>query len=277
MALSIKNNIQDFQLDMALMADQGVNYYAMTEVCVNTNKQGYNQQIKEAFTQVLTNGHISVHNSPKYPSDSHYQPGGVAAGFDNILRNNFIKEGRDKYGRWIWQEFGDNNNITRIYTIYRVINGNVENSGNCTAWKQQRVLLEENNEKILNPRVHVIDTLIADVRPIIDKGHNVIIMGDFNESIQSPEGLGEKMNSIGLYNLMSHKIGNANLPRTFIRGKDAIDHVWMTRYLADQTIFAGFAPFDTNYMSDHRGIYFDVPKSILFPTTNQKIVSHKFR
>lgn len=150
--LIYKGNLQEFQLDMANVADQGVNYFAMSETCVNTNKQGYTQQIQEAFSQVLPNGHINIQNFPKFPSQSHYQPGGVAAGFDSMLRSNYIREGRDKYGRWVWQEFGDNNNITRVYTIYRVINGSMENSGHCTAWTQQRVLLEQDNATPSNPR-----------------------------------------------------------------------------------------------------------------------------
>ena len=93
----------------------------------------------------------------------------------------------------------------------------------------------------------------------------------------SPEALNEKMNNIGMYNLMSQKLNTNTLPRTFIRGRDAIDHVWMTRYLADKTTFAGYAPFESTYVSDHRGLYFDFPKQVLFPTSVSKIVPHKSR
>ena len=172
---------------MAVIADQHVNYFAMSETCANTNKYNYSNDIKEAFSQVLINGHLSLHNSPQYPSNSHYQPGGVAAGFDCTLRSNFIREGSDKYRRWVWQEFGDDDNITRIYTVYRVLNGRMENSGHCTAWNQQRLLLEKDSEKISNPRKHVMDSLLADVKTFTTKGHNVIVMGDFNEGLNSPE------------------------------------------------------------------------------------------
>ena len=275
--LVYKGQVQDFQLDMATVADKGVNYFSMSETCVNTNKYGYAQEINEAFCQVLPNGHINIHNTPKYPTSNNYQPGGVAAGFDCTLRSNFIREGRDKYGRWVWQEFGDNNTITRIYTIYRVINGSMENSGHCTAWSQQRLLLEQDKVTPSNPRKHVLDSLITEIKPIINKGHNLILLGDFNESILSPENMNEKFSNIGLYNLMSHKLGSTNLPRTFIRGRDAIDHVWMTRYLVDNTTFAGYAPFDVNYISDHRGLYFDIPRNVLFPTSVSRIAPHKFR
>ena len=145
-----------------------------------------------------------------------------------------------------------------------------------TAWAQQQLHLEK--QKIENtPRKHVIEELLQEVQVYVGKGYNVIVLGDFNESIQSPEKLNEKMLNAGMYNLMEHKLGTKSLPRTFNRGSSAIDHIYMTKHLVDNVTYAGYAPFSEGYISDHRGLFFDIKENALFPTTQSNIMHHEFR
>ena len=119
--------------------------------------------------------------------------------------------------------------------------------------------------------------MIKEVKEYVDKGYNIIVQGDFNESINSPEKLNEKIKNAGLYNLMENHINSKNLPRTFNRGSQAIDHVFMTKHLLDNTTYAGYAPFEEGYISDHQGIFFDLKENALFPTTQSNIIHHEFR
>ena len=93
--------------------------------------------------------------------------------------------------------------------------------------------------------------------------------GDFNEGMVSPEKLNEKMENIGLYNLMAHHLDSKELPRTFNRGKNAIDHVYVTRNILEHTHHAGFAPFDEGFITDHRGLFFDLHENLLFPNDSE--------
>ena len=131
-----KNDIRGFQFEIATMADAGVNYFSLTETCINVNKPGYSKKLQDAFNQIIPTGQMSFVNSPSYPKRSNYQPGGVSGGFDSVLRTRFLKEGRDELGRWTWQEFGQNSFVTRVYTLYRVNQGSEYTSGNSTAWFQ---------------------------------------------------------------------------------------------------------------------------------------------
>ena len=107
------NNIHDFQFDIATLADKNVNYFTFTETCVNTNKPGYSSSIKQAFAQIVTNGHLNLANTPNFPTNTNYQPGGVASGFDGSLRGQYLRSGRDDIGRWTWEiQHGLNNNCT---------------------------------------------------------------------------------------------------------------------------------------------------------------------
>ena len=134
--LICKNDIQEFQYNIAKMADSGTNFFAFTETKINSNKPGVNSKIVDGFKQIIPNGHFRLANSPDYPRRSMYQPGGIASGFDASLKMRYLREGFDKYGRWVWQEFGQHHMVTRVYTIYRVNAGSENSCGTSTAWNQ---------------------------------------------------------------------------------------------------------------------------------------------
>lgn len=105
---------------------------------------------------------MNLVNSPSYPKRSNYQPGGICAGFDGIMRTRYLRQGSDPLGRWTWHEFGQNNMISRIYTYYRVNSGSEHTSGYSTTWFQQKMLLEEKGIKG-NPRVHSLQDLVKEL------------------------------------------------------------------------------------------------------------------
>ena len=270
------NDMKEFEYDVAMLADRGINYMSFSETCVNSSKPGFIRNLQDIFSYILPTGSIKLTNSPQYPKRSCYQPGGVAAGFDGVLRTRFLREGADVYGRWLWQEFGHGHMITRIYTLYRVNPGSEFSSGTRTAWFQQKILLEKAGLKN-DPRSKVIEDIIADVKGCIVKGTNIILSGDFNEQIYSPEKLSQKLEEIGLFNVFEHRLETQTLPRTHARGTGAVDHIWVTKFLLDNIERAGMAPFGSVYESDHRGLYLDINADILFDKNETKIVFHDFR
>ena len=271
-----KGDTREFQFDIANMADSGINYFSFSETCVNSNKAGYHSKIVNAYQQVIPTGSILLHNTPKYPNMSNYQPGGVAAAFDGTLRTRFLREGRDPLGRWVWQEFGQSNRVIRIYTLYRVNDGSEFASGENTAWSQQKRLLLDNGIQI-NPRKMVLTTLLDEVKRVMKDGINIIIGGDFNESINSPESMSTMFQDAGLYNVFQNRLDTDDIPRTHARGSKAVDHIWVSKYVLDNIIYAGIAPFGHTYKSDHRGMHLDLDESILFNHDDVQMVYHDFR
>ena len=271
-----KGDINEFQFDMANMADEGINYFSFSETCVNTSKFGFSSKISDAFKQVIPSGGFSLNNTSEYPRHTNYQPGGVAAGFDAMLRMKFLCEGRDDMGRWIWQEFGQNERILQIYTIYRVNNGTEYASGENTASSQQKRNLIKKNIKG-NPRKHVMEMLTKELAGLIEKGVNVIVGGDFNERIHSPEKMSQMMEKLGLFNVFEQRLDSRDLPRTHSRGSLAVDHIWATPLVLDHIVHAGMAPFGGMCESDHRGLYIDLDEKMLFQPDDVKIVYHDFR
>lgn len=274
--LITKNDISEFQFDVATLADLGVNYFSFAETCININKPGFQNKLEDAFSEVIPNGHMRFVNSPSYPKRSNYQPGGISAGFDATMRTRYLREGHDKLGRWIWQEFGQNRMITRVYTLYRVNAGSEHASGHTTAWYQQKMLLEESG-KTTNPRQQVMLDLVQEIQKEINTGHNILLFRDFNERHKSPEGMSTMLEEIGLYNVMAERLNNVDLPRTHVRGSHAVDHIWATKYILDNIQLAGIAPFGTHYHSDHRGFFIDIHENILFNKDDTTILYHDFR
>ena len=123
----------------------------------------------------------------------------------------------------------------------------------------------------------MIYSLFCDVKEHIAEGQNVIILGDFNEGIHSQEKMSQKFFNAGLFNLMETRLDTKTLPRTHSRGSKAIDHIWVTKHIADNSTRAGYAPFFHILDSDHRGLFFDIPESALFDADSLKIVHHEFR
>ena len=271
-----KNDLTEFQYNIATLADSGVNYFAFTESNINANKLGLHSKLIDGFKTVIPNGHFKLTNSPKYPKRSIYQPGGVACGFDASMKMRYLREGIDTFGRWIWQEFGHCTMVTRVYTLYRVNDGSEHASGTSTAWYQQRCLYEEEGKNV-NPRKQVIDDLCEELRPWIEKGNNVILGGDFNEHINSKESLSDKMENLGLFNVFEHRLQTKTLPRTHTRGSGAIDHIWTTKHILDNISYSGYAPFGHIWDSDHRGMFIDIKAEILFPTNDISVVYSDFR
>lgn len=119
--------------------------------------------------------------------------------------------------------------------------------------------------------------LCNELSPIIEKGHNIILGGDFNESINSPEGMSKKLQAIGLFNVFEERLQTQSLPRTHARGSRSIDHILATKYILDHISYAGMAPFGHIIDSDHRGLFIDIKDDILFQNDDIKLVYNDFR
>ena len=271
-----KGDVREFQMDIATMADSGINYFGFSETCVNHSKPGYSSKMCDAFNQIIPSGGFTMTNTKEYPPESNFQPGGVAAGFDDTLRMRYLSGGSDPMGRWVWHEFGQNERRLRVYTVYRVNDGSDYASGENTAWSQQKRSLLKNNITV-NPRKHMLETLHKELKKHVESGVNIIVAGDFNEGLASPEGMSTVMENIGMVNVFEQRQETKMLPRTHSRGSKAIDHIWVTPFVMEHIMYAGVAPFGYHIDSDHRGLYIDLDDGMLFQPEDVRLIYHDFR
>ena len=255
--------------------EYSVNYFAFTEPNINVSNPTAVSKLHRTFKNRFHSGRMSLTNTPGFPSSTSFQPGGVFSGFDSSLNSRFISSEQDPIGRWHCQTFRGTQKDIKIYTMYRVHRKTDDTAGLTTAWMQQRSALRSKNITS-NPRDDVITSLCSKIRKDLDSNKSVILMGDFNEFIGSREQTHEKLMEIGLINLMQNTI-ESSLPKTWNRGKDAIDHVYMSVDVVKSVKKSGFAPFELIALSDHRGLFFDLDSAILFEEKLHQVEPAKFR
>lgn len=248
-------DINRYHYEMQKYIDNNIHYLAFSETRINSAHTQTVYEIEHGFNHLVSHGRIDVLNTPKFSSNSAYQPRGVASAFHGRISNRFTKTIRDSVGRWITHEFVGREKPLRVYNVYRVNPKNAK--ADTSAWAQQKRHLQEHDIST-DPREHVITALLEDIELSIQNGCSIILMGDMNENINSREKTNQKLLTLGLTNLMQHMLHTQDLPRTHKRGTQAIDHVWVTSSLINSVSRAGYAPFDFLGSSDHRGICFDV-------------------
>ena len=265
--LSTSNDLNLFKSQMTDLITKDIHFLALPEInvnCVNVNlTNGY----RDAFAEITNNGIFSVTNSAVFESNTKYQPGGVGSGFFGKLVTRYTSNKKDKYGRWHYQEFQGKKTNLRIYTVYRTNYATDNTAGQITSWTQERLLLLQDGIED-NPRHRVIHDLVNELQEAINEGNSIIVLADLNEHIHGSEKTHEKLNNIGLINVFQDRLGN-HLPRTHKRGKEAIDHIFVTPNVIQHITRAGIAPFDFGLQSDHRPLMFDLDLGgLLDPSVN---------
>jgi len=252
-----KVNKDSIMFDLANIIDNNIHYYSIPESTVNPYHVETMAKIKEAQQRIIPDGEMLITNTPGFPNESGYQPGGIISGYQDLLTTRYDQRGQDQLGRWHYHQFYGKTKKLRIYSLYRVNVSSDESAGDTTAWAQQRDILLSKDDNT-DPRKKVIDDFLVELQAQVEQERTLIVLADMNEGIQSPEKTNERMRQIGLINVMEKWVGEQSMPRTWQRGGKAIDHIWATANVFPQIVRAGYAPFNTIKTSDHRGIYMDL-------------------
>ena len=251
---SILTDMKHFKIDMLLLPESNINSHNFTIV----------DNLRAAASLHLNHGNVNITNTPHFPHSS-YQPGGVLTTTCNTLASRLAATSSDPAGRWTCNSFYGKQSFLKVYCLYRV--GPLTDMGVITAAAQQQNYFMTTTNTSLDPRKKVIDDLLQTLQQDISQGNEIILCGDFNEAIGSKDATHDRLEQIGLTNILTERIGD--LPRTFIRGKACIDHFYTTSRVAEAITSVGIAPFNFFLPSDHRAIYIDLNlKDILDIDTN---------
>ena len=253
----------------------GIHFCSFTETNLNVSNPHSVSKLFRIHRGRYPTGRMAITNTPGYPKTSHFQPGGVFSCFDASLHTRFISSEQDKHGRWHCQTFRGRERDLKVYTLYRVHRRSDDSARMTTAWMQQRDSLRR-EDVFTNPRDDVIQSLLQNIKKDVDSHKSIILTGDFNEAIDSKEGTHNKLEELGLVNLMEKRISTP-LPKTWNRGKTAIDHTYMSIDVFKSVKKAGFSPFNIVALSDHRGMFFDLDMSLLFDEVLHNTVPAHFR
>ena len=204
-----------------------------------------------------------------------FQYGGVLASVQNKLSQRYAGGGSDSMGRFNWMNFYGKNRFLRIYTVYRVCQGNDSSSGDDTAWTAQRTHLLEKNINC-DPREHVVTTLLQSIEQDIKASRSIIVCADMNENIFSHAGITTKLEDIGLINIFK-SLGQLSTPFRTCTGKHAIDGIWVSKSISHCIVRRGYSPFNFMIPSDHRGAFCDIDMRMILDNDNHNIVPAPYR
>jgi exonuclease III len=197
--------------------------------------------------------------------DGYHKPGGTLTCAAGSLVGRIHSNISNPYGRWSGIELmGRSNKRLIILTIYQVPQ-KTGSAGTTTAYTQQRTMFRLEGRINPNPR----QILIADLRKLVTdlrhNGHDMILMGDFNEQVgKDPHGMASVLLAGGLIDSHVTRHGIENDPSTYARGHTRVDYIFISERLKPYLLRAGIEPFNQRIFSDHRGMFIDLSLPGLF-------------
>ena len=199
------------------------------------------------------------------------QHGGSYSPTYGNLGSRYATKGVDKFGRYHFIQFYGRKHHLRIYTIYRPVQYLDSSKSDTTVWADQRYVLQLNKINI-EPRTHIITSLCEEVKQCLKNNTQVLILGDVNEDIFSPQ-LNSTFLQAGLFNAVNAKLGNQHNFRTYSLGSKIIDGAWASKPVLEAISSLAYAPFQYIAASDHRPLIIDINLKLLlddhFPTLTQ--------
>ena len=259
-----KDDFRLFRSVLDEVNDHRIDFLAMPESTLNNSNHFVRDRLSTVVDYQHPNAKMCITNTSGYCQDTCYQPGGVVSIAMGKLAGRYAGSGSDVLGRYSWMKFCGKLRTVKIYTFYRVSQHSGNNIGDTTAYVQQynklnaRKCTEKQQVKVkeINPRQHVIESLLRDIEKDIKEKHLIIVMGDLNENVKTAK-FSESLEKMGILNAMS-QINEENKYRSYDRGKNIIDGAWMSCTLLPHITNRGIAPFYTIFESDHRGMYIDL-------------------
>ena len=272
--ISTEFDWMEWKQQMATLKESKVDGFSFTE----TNLKWTPEQVKTArnlgnkwFKQFRM--HTSSSNDPT--SRKYYQPGGTCSGVTNKLTGRITNQGSDPsgLGRWTYFKLGgkaigkDKNNkpIHRevyVITAYCVAQSDSSTPGHDTAFMQQKRMLHLKGDSNPKPRKQWAEDLSKQIGAWKKQGAEIMLCMDANADLLDTM-LQKLLTNNDLVDLVGTQLGT-DLPETYARGTKTIDHIFGTELLATAVKRVGYLAYNDGILSDHRGIFIDLCRKILF-------------
>ena len=152
-----------------------------------------------------------------------------------------------------------------IIAAYRVSQTYPGEAGYSTAYMQQyRALLKENVSKP-KPKHRVLIDLASFISNWRRHHENssVIVMMDANADLTDPH-LKTFISDTALHDVIRHHAPGLMNQSTYVHGRKRIDYILVSEDILLPSTGAGHTPYGSPLISDHRGVYWDIPSGSLF-------------
>jgi hypothetical protein len=245
-----------------------IDILGMTEHCLNIHHQDTLKNIQQTLKNSIQDKLFLQMNATRSSTTQRYLPGGTAIMMigNTIGRLEPKGKGGDYMGRWSYIHMRRKHSTpVTIITAYQV-NKNPTNTTGITAWHQQRLILDNEGKYDMHPRTAFINDLTHFILELQQQQHDIIIGGDFNDTIHRHQsGLLKLIMNTGLVDIWNHRHPTHPPFNTYARGSERIDTVVLcTSTLLPHVRKIGYAPFEWFTNSDHRALFLEIDYKQLF-------------
>ena len=132
--------------------------------------------------------------------------------------------------------------------------------------QQYRALLKDNVSRP-KPRHQILNDLESFIYNWKEENEDsiVILIMDVNADSTDPH-LHTLLTNTSLQDVFQHHAPYLENQSTYINGKKRIDYILVSEDLLAFSEGAGHTSYDIPFISDHRGVYWDIPHNALFNT-----------
>ena len=258
----------------------GVDIQAFLEHCLDTTQFQVTNSMQEIMRQHGNPQSILQINSSMETAIHRYKPGGTGLLLLGNICGRLEPNGRggNAMGRWSFIHLRRRTKPPlTIISAYQVCPSPTNIIGNTAFHQQQRALHAQGRHNI-HPRRALIYDLEQFLGKLLQRNHDIIHSGDFNEALTDKNS--------GIYKLaMTYNLVDPFLSKfpqheefgTHSQGKRRIDIILMTPQLQQSMKHIGYAPFDHATTSDHRPLLIEFHTQQLFGETRDTLpqLSHR--
>ena len=212
-----------------------VDIACFSEVNLDTSKFAVVQQLYETLRKEFPHNATLQVDSSSDVAPNFYKPGGTAVVSIGAIVGRLEPSSKkgDSMGRWSRMSYRRKGLAPlTVISVYQVCSRPTNPLGHA-AWHQQTRGLSDADRSDTSPRKAFIDDLIKEVRSLQALHHDVIVAGDFNETLDDPNsGVLRFATSTGLVDAFLQKHpGHPDFP-THHRGSKRIDSAFVSPRLA---------------------------------------------
>jgi hypothetical protein len=229
-----------------------------------------------SFSRVVLSSSAISYGTP-------YKPGGTALLAAGNITGRITHTHQDHMGRWSAISFlGAQTCKLTVICAYQVCKAPSRNDRThpnpstkllASITQQQAMINMLEPGSSMHPRAKFRGDLLAFIKELQQDGHEVILIGDFNEAFGSdPAGLSYIASQCSLFDVLDQKIGTSSFG-TYATGTDRIDYALMSSIPAGAVTKCGFESPGYRLQGDHRGFFVDFITDRLFGNVTPALAS----
>ena len=258
----------------------GIDLLGIIEHCLNTEQPRVRNTLQRSLQQHFLGRYVLQINSGQMQTTSAYLPGGTATLLVDRIVGRLESNGRggDTMGRWSCVTLRrQKQKPLTVYAVYKV-NAKPTNDIGITAWHQQRLQLDSQHRHNEHPRDAFTKDLIKAITNHQALGHDIIVGGDFNDTLFQPNSQLLKLaTSVNLIDPWTRLYPEHENFKTYQRGTKRIDSMLCSHSVAFSVRSMGYSPFNWLTNSDHRALVIDFDEKALFGRITDPLPSPQLR